>query len=110
MGDSNLQTKLIKITASETKAASNWKLFSKLQDDAWDRYMLFHTKVDWTETKACGGFKTLPFGGIGCNVEIMFKEEPYEKDGKQYMSRKIMWIKKLEASPIEEDIVGEIKI
>lgn len=69
--------------------------------------MLFHTKVDWTDTKAYSSFKNLPMSWIGCDVDIMYKEEPYEKDGETYTSRKLLGVKR---ATVQAPSIDDVKI
>ena len=107
MSEDKLEKKVINITGCETKKMSNGRFFSKIKDEKELTYMLFHTKVDGTDTKAYANFKDLPMSGIGCDVEVMYKEEPYEKDGQTYTSRKLLGIKR---AVVQAPSVDDVKI
>lgn len=82
--------KTIKIDWAETKAMSNGKYMTKLKDSDGNKYTLFHTKKDGTDSKAFQSFKLFPMSGINSFVEVVYKVESFEKDGTQYTSNKVL--------------------
>lgn len=88
-----------KIVWCETKQMSNGNYMSKIKAENGDHFTLFHTKKDGTDSKAFAGLKELPMSWIGTTVDLLYKEEPYEREGKTYTSRKVIGLKKSENSP-----------
>lgn len=84
-----LNKKTITIMGCEVKTTSNGSTQYKLKDHENKTYNLWQTKADGNETLAYQGFKNLPSNGVGRNVEIMFKEDPFEMNGKQLTSKTI---------------------
>lgn len=105
---SDLLNKVITIKGCETKEMKNGKFMSKIKDQDGKNYTIFHTKKDGTESKAYDALKKLPMSGLGKVVKITYKEEPFEKDGQQYVGRTAVG---LEESTVivkqEELITGE---
>lgn len=93
--------KVVKISAAETKSMSNGKYMTKLKDSDGNKYTLFHTKKDGTDSKAFQSFKTFPMSGINSFVEVVYKEESFEKDGTQYTSNKVLGLT-MEKAPVED--------
>lgn len=83
-----LKREVIKITGCETKQMSNGGYMSKLTDSNDHKYTVFHLKMDKSETLAYQALKKLPMSWIGSTMEVIYKEEVFTKDGKDFTSRK----------------------
>lgn len=101
-----LEKKQIKLVWCETKQMSNWGFMSRLKWDDNLSYTLFHTKKDWTDTKAFSALKKLPMSGIGTTVEILYKEEDYvsPRDNKTYKSRKAIGLMEVPWAPTPQTV------
>ncbi len=97
---SDLQKKVITISGAETKQMSNGNMMTKLKDQDWKSYTLFHTKADNTESKAYQVLKLLPNNGIGLTKEISYSEDSFKSaDGKDIVSKKIVGISSTTETP-----------
>jgi hypothetical protein len=90
-----------KIVWFESKQMSNWNFMSKLKTESGGTYTLFHTKRDWSETKAFATLKSLPMSWIGMTVEFVYKEEEFEKEWKTFKSKKLLWISRVKEPSVK---------
>lgn len=92
--------KVITISGAETKMSTNGTLYTKIKDQNNLAYTFFHTKRDWSKTKALEVYETLPANWLGQTMEISYSEEQKSlPDGKPYTARTIVWFSSTMQNP-----------
>ena len=82
----------IKVEEVSTKQTKNGSMMTKMKTESGKTFNVFHTKKDGDETKAYSVLKRLEGSGLGKTLEVMYKEDPIEVDGKQLKTRTIVLI------------------
>ncbi len=88
--ENQIQKKVIIITKVEKTLTSTRKQLIKIKDENNFSYQVWPIKKDNTESMAFQFFKTLPMDGVGMNVEISYKEEKGDYNGKPVVYRTII--------------------
>lgn len=88
----DIQNKVITITSVEQKYTTNGKVMIKIKDQQNLSYQIWKTKQDESESVAYQGFEKLG-DPIGKNVEIAFKEDTGDYNGKPVTYRTIVSVK-----------------
>lgn len=104
-----LKRETINVTWCETKQMSNGGYMSKLTDSNDHKYIVFHLKLDKSETLAYQALKKMPMSGIGSTVEVIYKEEAFTKDGKDYTSRKAVGFNEVKGAVAPKEVATKLE-
>ena len=88
--DGQLLSKVITIIGVETKQTQNGKIMLKVKDHENKSYQVWQTKQDGNQTVAYQGLMALPNQGLNQSVEISYKEQPGDYNGKSVTYRSIV--------------------
>jgi hypothetical protein len=88
----DIQNKVITITSVETKSTTSGKVMLKIKDQKNLSYQIWKNKQDGSESVAYQGYEKLG-EPVGQNVEIAFKEDTGDYNGKQVTYRTIVAVK-----------------
>jgi hypothetical protein len=88
----DLKKRVVTISGLEIKTTKTGGFMTKLTDEKGLKYNLFHTKKDGNESKAFGTYQTLPAGGIGKQVELVYKENELTNEHGTFTVRNIAMI------------------
>ena len=88
----DIQNKVITITSVETKSTTSGKVMLKIKDQKNLSYQIWKNKQDGSESVAYQGYEKLG-EPVGQNVEIAFKEDTGDYNGKPVTYRTIVAIK-----------------
>ncbi len=88
----DIQNKVITITSVETKSTTSGKVMLKIKDQKNLSYQIWKNKQDGSESVAYQGYEKLG-EPVGQNVEIAFKEDTGDYNGKPVTYRTIVAVK-----------------
>ena len=88
----DIQNKVITITSVETKSTTSGKVMLKIKDQKNLSYQIWKNKSDGSESVAYQGYNKLG-EPVGQNVEIAYKEDTGDYNGKPVTYRTIVAIK-----------------
>lgn len=87
-----LKKEIITIGWMEIKQTKNGSMMTKIKDERGLNFNIFHTKKDTTESKAYGAYKTLEWGGIGKEIEVVYKENEFTNEHWTFTARNVVMI------------------
>lgn len=82
----------ITISGMEIKTTQKGTVMTKLKDEKGLNYNIFHTKLDGDESKAYQTYKTLEGGGVGKEIEVIFKEKEFTNEHGTFTARNVAMI------------------